>query len=170
MHFTNSDVTDEDFLNNYLDSSSNNYPLTLNSRIEIIVGLHPLDNQYLPNEVIAGWFGEEPENDHPIPLDDHHDENLSADANSELEVENLPRATPIPIPNPRPALHGPTPDSVECLETWSQEQDQPMPVIGDRNFYDLSNGGSAGRILPIMVRRVAEMRFKAGHPYIRLQK
>ena len=31
-----------------------------------------------------------------------------------------------------------------------------MPFIGDRNFYDLSNGGSAGRILPIMVRRVAQ--------------
>ena len=67
MHFTNSDVTNEGFLNNYLDSSSNNYLLTLNSRIEIITGLHPLDNQHLPNGVIAGWFGEEPENDHPIP-------------------------------------------------------------------------------------------------------
>ena len=60
MHFTNSDVTNEGFLNNYLDSSSNNYSLTLNSRIENIVGLHPLGNQYLPNEVIVGWFGEEP--------------------------------------------------------------------------------------------------------------
>jgi len=117
MHFTNSDVTNEGFLNNYLDSSSNNYPLTLNSRIEIIVELNPLDNQYLPNEVIAGWFGEEPENDHPIPLNDHHDEDLSYDANSEPEVENLPRATPFPIPNPRLAFQGPTPDSVECLET-----------------------------------------------------
>ena len=73
MHFTNSDVTNEGFLNNYLDSSSNNYSLTLNSRIENIAGLHPHDNQYLPNAVIAGWFGEEPENDHPIPLNDHHD-------------------------------------------------------------------------------------------------
>ena len=90
MHFTNSDVTNEGFLNNYLDSSSNNYLLTLNSRIEIITGLHPLDNQYLPNEVITGWFGEEPENDHPITLNDHHDENPSEDANSEPEVENLP--------------------------------------------------------------------------------
>ena len=95
MHFTNSDVTNEGFLNNYLDSSSNNYPLTLNSRIEIIAGLHPLDNQYLPNEVIAGWFGEEPENDHPIPLDDHRNEDFSYDANPEPEVENLPRVAPV---------------------------------------------------------------------------
>ena len=30
-----------------------------------------------------------------------------------------------------------------------------MPFNGDRSFYDLSNGGSADRILPILVRRVA---------------
>ena len=110
MHFTNSDVTNEGFLNNYLDSSSNYYPLTLNSRIEIIVGLHPLDNQYLLNEVIAGWFGEEPENDHPTLLNDHHDEDLSYDANSEPEVENLPRAAPFPIPNHRPTFSWPEPE------------------------------------------------------------
>ena len=72
MHFTNGDVTNEFFQNNYLDSLSNNYSLTLNSRLENIVGLHPLSNQYFPNEVITGWFGEEPENDHPIPLNEHH--------------------------------------------------------------------------------------------------
>ena len=72
-----------------------------------MAGLRPHDNQYLPNEVITGWFGEEPENDHPIPLDDHHDKNLSANANSEPEVENLPRATPFPIPNPRPTFSWP---------------------------------------------------------------
>ncbi|KAL7610552.1 hypothetical protein Lser_V15G11887 [Lactuca serriola] len=31
-----------------------------------------------------------------------------------------------------------------------------MPFIGDRNFYDLSNGGSARRIMPILVRGVAQ--------------
>ena len=30
-----------------------------------------------------------------------------------------------------------------------------MPFNGDRSFYDLSNGGSTDRILPILVRRVA---------------
>ena len=45
-----------------------------------MAGLHPHGNPYLPNEVIAGWFGEEPENDHPIPLNDHH---------SLLEVLNI---------------------------------------------------------------------------------
>ena len=155
MHFTNSDGTNEDFLNNYLDSSSNNYFLTPNSRVDNMAGFHPHDNLFLPNAVIAGWFGEEPDNDHPIPLNDHHAEDLSDDAISEPEIENLPQATPFPIPNPRPAFHGPTPEWVECLETWSQGQDQPMPFNGDRSFYDLSNGGSADRILPILVRRVA---------------
>ena len=120
-----------------------------------MAGLHPHGNPYLPNEGNVGWFEEEPENDHPIPVNDHHDENLSDDANSEPEVENLPRAAPFPIPNPRPAFQGPTPEWVECLETWSQGQDQPMPFNGDRSFYDLSNGGSADRVLPILVRRVA---------------
>ena len=94
-------------------------------------GLHPHDNQYLPNEVIASWFREEPENDHPIPLNDHHDEDLSDDSNFEPEVENLPLAAPFQIPNPRPTFHGLTPEWVECLETWSQGQDQPMPFNGD---------------------------------------
>ena len=119
-----------------------------------MAGFHPHGNTYLPNEVIAGWFGEEPENDHPIPLNDHHAEDLSDDDNSEPEVENLPLVAPIPNPNPRPAFHGPTPPWVECLETWSQGQDQPMPFDGDRSFYDLSEGGSADRVLPILARRV----------------
>ena len=120
-----------------------------------MAGLHPHGNQYLPNEVIAGCFGEEPDNDHPIPLNDHPNKDLSDDANSKPEVENLPQAAPVPIPNPRPAFHGPTPELVECLETWSQGQDHPMLFNGDRSFYDLSNGGSAHRTLPILVRRVA---------------
>ena len=99
-----------------------------------MAGLHPHDKSYLPNEVIAGWFGEEPENDHPIPLNDHHDEDVSDGTNSEPEVENLPQAAPFPNPNPRPTFHGPTRPWVECLETWSQGQDQPMPFNGDRSF------------------------------------
>ena len=118
------------------------------------VTLHPYGDPYLLNEGNAGWFGEEPENDHPIPLNDHHAKNISDVDNSEPEVENLPQAAPVPIPNPRPAFHGPTPPWVECLETWSQGQDQPMPFDGDRSFYDLSNGGSADRVLPILDRRV----------------
>ena len=31
-----------------------------------------------------------------------------------------------------------------------------MPFNGDRSFYDLRNGGSTDRILPILVRRVAQ--------------
>ncbi|KAL7595484.1 hypothetical protein Lser_V15G29681 [Lactuca serriola] len=120
-----------------------------------MAGFHPHDNLFLPNAVIAGWFGEEPVNDHPIPLNDHHAEDLSDNAISEPEVENLPQAAPFPIPNPRSAFHGPTPEWVECLETWNQGQDKPMPFNGDRSFYDLSNGGSADRSMPILIQRVA---------------
>ncbi|KAL7608978.1 hypothetical protein Lser_V15G12684 [Lactuca serriola] len=121
-----------------------------------MAGFHPHDNLFLPNAVIAAWFGEEPINDNPIPLNDHHVEDLSDDAISETEVENLPQAAPFPIPNPRPAYHGPTPEWVECLETWSEGKDPPMPFNGDRSFYDLSNGGSADRSMPILIRRVAQ--------------
>ena len=96
-----------------------------------MAGLHPHGNPYFPNEVIVGWVGEGPENDHPIPLNDHHAEDLTDDDNSEPEVENLPPVAPFPNPNPRPAFHGPTPPWVECLETWSQGQDQSMPFNGD---------------------------------------
>ena len=44
---------------------------------------------------------------------------------------------------------------MEGLGTWSQGQDQPITYDGDQSFYDLSNGGSADRILPIVVHRVA---------------
>ena len=120
-----------------------------------MAGLHPHGNPYLPNEGNVGWFEEEPENDHPIPLNDHHAENLSDVDNSEPEVENLPPVAPFLNPNPRPAFHGPTPPWVECLETWSEEQDQPMPFNGDRSFYNVNEGSSADRVLPILIRRVA---------------
>nr|KAJ0226738.1 hypothetical protein LSAT_V11C100034260 [Lactuca sativa] len=95
------------------------------------------------------------EDDHLIPLDDHHAEDFSDGANPEPEVENLPPVAPIPNPNPRTTFHGPTPPWVECLETWSEEQDQPMSFNGDRSFYNISEGGSADRVLPFLVRRVA---------------
>ena len=63
--------------------------------------------------------------------------------------------TLVPNPNPRPVFQGPTPPWVECFETWSEEQAQPMPFSGDRSFYDITEGSSADRILPILVRRVS---------------
>ena len=44
---------------------------------------------------------------------------------------------------------------MESLETLSQEQGQPIPYNGERSFYNLSEGGSADRVLPILVRWVA---------------
>ena len=96
-----------------------------------MAGHHPHSNPYLPNEGNDGWFGEEPENDHPIPLNAHHAEDLSDDDNSEPKVKNQPSVAPIPNPNPCPAFHGPTPPGVECLETWSEEQNQPIPFTRD---------------------------------------
>ena len=66
-----------------------------------------------------------------IPFNDHHDEDLSDGESSEPEVENLPQVVSIPNPNPRQAFHGPTPPWVECLETWIEDQDQPMTFNGD---------------------------------------
>ena len=88
-------------------------------------------------------------------LNDHHAEDLSDDDNSEPEDENLPPVTPNSNPNPRPALHGSMLPWVECLETWSGEQDQPMPSKGDRICYNLSEGSSASKVLPITIHRVA---------------
>ena len=41
------------------------------------------------------------------------------------------------------------------MNRWSQEQGQPLPYNGDRSFYNLIEGGSADRVLPILVRRIA---------------
>ena len=119
-----------------------------------MAGFHHGD-PYFPNQGNAGWLEAEPEDDHPIPLDDHHAEGFSDSSDSEAEVNNLPPVAPVTNPNPRQAFQGPTPAWVECIETWSEEQNQPMPFNEDRSFYNTREGGSADRVLPILVRRVS---------------
>ena len=41
------------------------------------------------------------------------------------------------------------------LKQWSREQGQRPPYGMARSFYNLRNGGSADRALPVMVRRIA---------------
>ena len=101
-------------------------------------------------------FNVEPEEEPTIPLDDNFTENFSEHSDSEPEVNNLPLVAPVPNPNPRPTFQGPMPPWVESWETWSQEQDQHMPKNGDKIFYDLSEGGLADKILPILVLRVSQ--------------
>ena len=106
-----------------------------------MAGFHHPDDPYYPNQGNGGWLDEEPEDDHPIPLDDHRAEGFSDDSDSEPEVNNLPLAAP--NPNPRPVFQGPTPMWAITLNRWSDEQDQPVPFDGDRRFYNISEGGSA---------------------------
>ena len=116
-----------------------------------MAGFHIPGDPYFPNHSNAGWL----EDDHPIPLDDHEAEGFSDGSDSEPEVNNLPPATQNPNLNPCPAFQGPTPLWATNLNTWSQEQGQPIPYNGDRSFYNLTEGGSADRVLPIMVRRIS---------------
>ena len=119
-----------------------------------MAGFHHGD-PYFPNEGNAGWIEEEPEDEHPIPLDDHLAEGFSDGSDSEPEVNNLPLVGQAPNNDPRPAFPGPTPMWVNNLNRWSDEQGQPLPYFGDRTFYNVSEGGSADRALPVMVRRIA---------------
>ena len=119
-----------------------------------MAGFHHGD-PYFPNQGNAGWLEAEPENDHPIPLDDHHAEGFSDSSDSKPEVNNLPPNAQNPNLNPRPVFQGPTPLWATNLNTWSHEQGQPIPYNGDRSFYNLTKGGSADRVLPIMVRRIS---------------
>ena len=41
------------------------------------------------------------------------------------------------------------------MNRWSDEQGQTLPYNDDQSFYNISEGGSANRFLPIMVRRIA---------------
>ena len=116
----------------------------------------PHGDPYFPNQGNVGWLEAEPEDDHQIPLDDHHAEGFSDSSDSEPEVNNLPPVSQNPNLNPRPAFQGPTPLWATDLITWSHEQGQPIPYNGDRNFYNLTEGGSADRVLPIMVRRISQ--------------
>ena len=118
-----------------------------------MAGFHIPGDPYFPNHGNAGWLEDEPEDDHPIPLDDHEAEGFSDGSDSEPEVNNLPPADQ--NPDPRPAFQGPTPLWATNLNTWSHEQGQPIPYNGDKSFYNLTEGGSADRVLPIMVRRIS---------------
>ena len=95
-----------------------------------MAGFHHGD-PYFPNEGNAGWIDEEPEDDHPIPLDDHLAEGFSDGSDSEPEVNNLPLVGQAPNNNPRPAFPGPTPLWATNLNRWSDEQGQPLPYFGD---------------------------------------
>ena len=59
---------------------------------------------YFPNEGNAGWIDEEPEVEHPIPLDDHLAEGFSDGSDSEPEINNLPLVGQTLNNNPRPAF------------------------------------------------------------------
>ncbi|KAL7610638.1 hypothetical protein Lser_V15G13684 [Lactuca serriola] len=120
-----------------------------------MAGFNLPGDPYFPNQGNGGWLDAEPEENHPIPLDDDFVENFLEDSDSEPEVNNLPLVAPIPNPNPRPAFQGPTPLWAKNLGRWSQEQGQTILYNGDRSFYNLSEGGSADRVLPILVRKVA---------------
>ena len=117
-------------------------------------GFHHGD-PYFQNDVNAGWLEAESDDEHQIPLDDHQAEGFSDGSDSEPEVNNLPQVGQAPNNNPRPAFQGPTPLWATNLNTWSHEQGQPIPYNGDRSFYNLTDGGSADRVLPIMVRRIS---------------
>ena len=119
-----------------------------------MAGFHHGD-PYFPNEGNAGWIDEEPEDEHPIPLDDHLAEGFSDGSDSEPEVNNLPLVGQAPNNNPRPAFPGPTPMWANDLNRWSDEQGHPLPYFGDRTFYNVSDGGSADRALPVIIRRIA---------------
>ncbi|KAL7593408.1 hypothetical protein Lser_V15G33885 [Lactuca serriola] len=114
-----------------------------------MAGFHLPGDPYFPDQ----GQDVEPKENHEIPLKDDFAENFPEDSDSELEAYNLPPVAQ--NPNPRPAFQDPMPLWVESLETRSQEQGQPMPYNGDRSFYNLSVGGSADRVLPILARRVA---------------
>ena len=124
------------------------------SRIDSMAGFHHPGDPYYPNQGNGGWLDEESDDDHPIPLDDQYAEGFSDSSSSEPEVNNLPPEAP--NPNPRPAFQGPTPMwAIITLNRWSEEQGQPLPYNGDRSFYNISEGGSADRVLPIMIWRIA---------------
>ena len=72
IHYTSIDITDKDHLIIILSSTSIYirflYPFF---RVDIMAGFHPPGDPYFPNQGNAGWLDYEPEDDHPIPLDDH---------------------------------------------------------------------------------------------------
>ena len=101
MHYASIEVIGKDCLIIILSSTSIHirflYPF---SRVDIMVGFHLLGNPYFPNEGNAGWIEDKPEDEHPIPLDDHHVEGFYDGSDSEPEVNNLPPVAPVPNPNP----------------------------------------------------------------------
>ena len=110
-----------------------------------MAGFHLPGDPYYPNQDNGGWIENDPE------------EEMQEDSDPDPEDNNLPFVAPINNPNPRPKFHGSTPLWAVNLNKWSNEQGQSRPYHGDRSFYNLSEGGSADRVLPILVRRIARI-------------
>lgn len=106
----------------------------------------PVD-RYFPNQGNVGSLDAEPEEEPAIPLDDELVEDLPKYLDNELEVENLPPAAQIQIPNPRLTFLGPTPLWGIAIDRWSNEQGQNHPYQGDRSFYNLEPRASVDRAL-----------------------
>ena len=113
------------------------------SRTNTMAGVHLPGDHYYPNQ------------DNRSKIENDPEEGMQKDSDSNPKDNNLPFVAPIQNPNPRPEFHGSTPLWGTNLNRWSRKQDQPLPYNGDRSFYNLSEGGSANRVLPILVQRIA---------------
>ena len=77
MHYASIEVTDKDHLIIILISTSINYLFYPFSRVDNMAGFHPHGDPYFPNQGNEGWLDADPEENHPIPLDDDFTENFS---------------------------------------------------------------------------------------------
>ena len=139
-----------------------------------MTGFHLPGDPYFPNQENGGWIEEDPAEDpeevmEEEPEDEHEEEpeeqDLEVDLEEEegggcsegidldLEVYNSPRV--VRYPAPRLNFQGSTPRWVVDLRRWSQEKGQHSPYGMERDFYNLSQGGSVDRALPIIVHHVA---------------
>ena len=111
---------------------------------------------YFPNRGNGGWVEEDPkEDEEPIELEEGEDSGTDL----EPEVINPPVAQP---PAFRRNFQGPTPIWGSHIHHWSRQQGLRPPYGMCRDFYDIRDGGSSDRALPVMVGKMANQSYQSG--------
>ena len=121
-----------------------------------MAGFYPPGDPYYPNQGNGGWVEEDPEEDEePIELEEGDDSRTDL----EPEVIDPPAAQP---PVVRRNFQGPTPVWGSHLLHWNQQQGLCPPYSMCQDFYDVRDGGSADRVLPVMVGKLANQSYQSG--------
>ena len=126
-----------------------------------MAGYPPPGDPYFSDQGNYGWIEEDPEEivekeEEPMKEEEEED---SDGSDTTPEVYNPPPTVQHTVIGQD--FQGPTPAWAAYLHHWSRQQRQRPPCGIEKGFFDLFEGGSADRALPIIAHRIARQTYHA---------